>query len=492
MANISNIAVNITARVADLKRGLGRAAGLIGRFGSGIASASRGIGILGGLGVGVGAVGLATLGKSSIDTLDTLSELTAITGLTADQLLAYRQSAALAGIGQEQFDSSLLKFAKTVGEAKIGTGAFVKTVDKLIPGFGGAIAATQTQDQALRLVAQAYAATDDAAIRALIATAAFGRAGARMGEFLASGSKGLMAATASLKQFGIGISAQDLASASAAADAIDNLSFVLSSKLTVTVAKLAPFIAEVGNRLLDLASSSNLSAPALALAFQAGVLGAARLADSFSLLKGLAMGFKGSIETIAGAILAMVEGLQRSIIAVINLLPGVKIDPAGGFVNQLATDFGKAADNSFSAAGEALAAFSRGDAAKSASAFFDQIEAKAKLAAAAAKGTAGAVAGAGSALQANAAAARTTKLATDIGRALTIDLARTVIGSGTQGPRVQEVRSRQTRDDRRAAPQGFAGAGKGIGAGGRMMDSDRRSRVARQPAYTRHTGGRFG
>lgn len=443
MANISNIAVNITARVADLKRGLGRAAGLIGRFGSGIASASRGIGILGGLGVGVGAIGLATLGKSSIDTLDSLSELTAITGLTADQFLAYRQSAALAGIGQEQFDSSVLKFAKTVGEAKIGTGAFVKTVDKLIPGFSGAIAATQTQDQALRLVAQAYAATDDAAIRALIATAAFGRTGARMGEFLASGSKGLVAATAALRQFGIGISAQDLASASAAADAIDNLSFVLRSKLLVTVGKLAPFIAELGNRLLDLASSSNLSAPALASAFRVGVLGAAKLADSFSLLKGLALGFQGTIEAGAGVLLGFLAGLERSIVRVLNLLPGFNIEPAGGLVDQLATDFGRAADKSFSAAGEALAAFSRGDAAKSASAFFDQIEAKAKLAAAAAKGTAGAVAGAGNALEANAAAARTTKLAADVGRALTIDLARTVIGSGTQGPRVQEVRSRQ-------------------------------------------------
>lgn len=443
MANISNIAVNITARVADLKRGLGRAAGLIGRFGSGIASASRGIGILGGLGVGVGAVGLATLGKSSIDTLDSLSEVAAVTGLTANELLAYRRSAELAGVGQEQLETSLLKFAKTVGEAKLGTGALVTTVDKLIPGFSAAIAATQTQDQALRLVAQAYAATDDAAIRALIATAAFGRTGARMGEFLASGSKGLVAATAALQQFGISISAQDLASASAAADAIDNLSFVLKNKLLVTVGKLAPFIGEMATKLLDLASSSNLSASALASAFRAGVLGAARLADSFSLLKGLALGFTGTVETAAGVLLGFVAGLQRSIVAVINLLPGVKIDPADLLVDRLATDFGRAADKSFSAAGEALAAFSRGDAAKSASTFFDQIEAKAQLAAAAAKGTAGAVAGAGNALRTNAAAARTTKLAADVGRALTIDLARTVIGSGTQGPRIQEVRSRQ-------------------------------------------------
>jgi len=444
MANISNIAVNITARVADLKRGLGRAAGLIGRFGSGVASASRGIGILGGLGVGVGAVGLATLAKSSIDTLDSLSELTAITGLTADQFLAYRHSAELAGVGQEQFDNSLLKFAKTVGEAKIGTGAFVKTVDKIIPGFSGAIAATKTQDQALRLVAQAYAATDDAAIRALIATAAFGRTGARMGEFLAGGAKGLDAATKALKKFGIAISEEDTANASAAADAIDSLAFVLKNKLLVTVGKLTPFIAEATKKLLDLTTSSNLSAPALAGAFRAGVLGAAKLADTFSLLKGLAFGFKGIVEGVAGALINIPNLIQRGAVGVLNLIPGVKIDPEDFALSQQAKAFAEATDKSFSAASEALAAFSRGDAAQATSAFFDQIEAKAKLAAAAATGAAGALGGARDKLQENAAVERATKLqAADVGRALTIDLARTVIGSGMQGPRVQEVRSPQ-------------------------------------------------
>lgn len=445
MPTAATLAVSIVARISGLTKGLNRASGEVRRFGRGVSSSSGSFrGLLGGIGLVAGATGLGLFVKRSVDTLDSLSELTTITGLTADQLLAYRHSAELAGVGQEGFDKSLLKFAKTVGEAKLGGGAFVKTLDKLIPGFSGAIAATQTQDQALRLVAQAYAATGDASIRALIATAAFGKGGARMGEFLAGGSKGLVAATAALHEFGIGISAGDLANASAAADAIDNLTFVLQTKLLVIVGKLAPFIAEVANRLLDLASSSNLSAPALASAFKAGVLGAAKLADSFSLLEGLALGFKGTVEAAAGAILATVGGLRRSIVSVLNLLPGFNIDPTGGLIDSLATDFGKAADKSFSAAGEALAAFSRGDAARSASAFFDDIERKAKLAAAAATGTAGALGGLGDTIKNRAAAARTTKLqATDVGRALTIDLARTVIGGGTQGPRVQEVRSAQ-------------------------------------------------
>ncbi|MGH2437499.1 MAG: hypothetical protein ACRDFA_10940 [bacterium] len=440
MASAATLAVSIVARIGDLTRGLGRAAGQVRGFGSTIASAARGIGILGGLTGGVGVAGLAALTKSSIDTLDSLSELTAITGLTANQLLAYRHAADLAGVGQEQFDTSLQRFAKVVGEAKTGTGALVTTLDKLIPGFSAAIAATTSQDQALRLVAQAYAATDDAAIRAVIATAAFGKTGVRLGEFLAGGAKGIEAATSALSKFGIGINDQDTANAAAAADAIDNLAFVLRNKLLVTVGKLAPFIAEAGNKLLDLASSSNFSSTALTSAFQTGVLGAARLADSFSLLKGLALGFKGTVEGAAGAILAIVEGLRRSIVSVLNLLPGFDIKPEGGLIDQLATDFGKAADKSFSAAGEALAAFSRGDAASATAKFFDDIQNRAKLAAAAASGTAAAL----GTVQDRAAATRAAKLqAADVGRALTIDLARTVIGGGAQGPRIQEVRSRQ-------------------------------------------------
>ncbi|MGH6867181.1 MAG: hypothetical protein ACREDO_13700, partial [Methyloceanibacter sp.] len=439
MPTAATLAVSVVARIQGLTKGLNRASGEVRRFGRGVASSGSSFGaLLGGIGLVVaGATGLGALAKSSIDALDSLSELTTITGLTADQLLAYRHAANLAGVGQEQLETGLLKFAKVVGEAKIGTGALVKTVGKLIPGFGEAIAATETQDQALRLVAQAYAATDDAAIRALIATAAFGRTGALLGEFLAGGAKGLDAAVASLRKFGIVISKEDTANASAAADAIDSLAFVLQNKLLVTVGKLTPFIAEATKKLLDFATSSNLTAPALAATFRAGVLGAAKLVDIFSLLKGIAFGFKGIVESIAEVVLRFVKTLRDSIAPVLNLLPGFNFPPTDTLLDQLIGDFAGAADKSFGAAGEALAAFASGDAARSATAFFDDIERKAKLAAVAAKGTAGALGGLGD-IQDRGAATRAAKLqAADVGRALTIDLARTVIGGGAQGPRVQ-------------------------------------------------------
>ena len=83
------------------------------------------------------------------------------------------------GISTELFDKSLAKFTKTVGEARSGTGTLITILKKANPELLKQLVAVDSLGEAFDLYLKAIRDTPNALDKAALATAAFGRTGAK-------------------------------------------------------------------------------------------------------------------------------------------------------------------------------------------------------------------------------------------------------------------------------------------------------------------------
>lgn len=141
----------------------------------------------------VAALGAAYLKatKSAIEFGDAIAKQADAVGLSTDALQAYRFAANRGGIETAQFDSNMTAFVKRVGEARAGIGPLTSFLQKYDTTLLENIRNTKSQEDALKLIADAIAKARTATDRAAIANAAFSRAGVKMVNILRDGRVGL-------------------------------------------------------------------------------------------------------------------------------------------------------------------------------------------------------------------------------------------------------------------------------------------------------------
>ena len=141
----------------------------------------------------VAALGAAYLKatKSAIEFGDAIAKQADAVGLSTDALQAYRFAANRGGIETAQFDSNMTAFVKRVGEARAGVGPLTSFLQKYDTTLLENIRNTKSQEDALKLIADAIAKARTATDRAAIANAAFSRAGVKMVNILRDGRVGL-------------------------------------------------------------------------------------------------------------------------------------------------------------------------------------------------------------------------------------------------------------------------------------------------------------
>lgn len=166
----------------------------------GVGSAVKGVGSEAvGLGLKLAAIGggaafaFASIVKGSMEAGDQLGAAAERVGLTVDAYAQLRFAAAQADIEQEAFTSSMDKFNRNLGDMKAGGGEFIAFLDKVNPGFAQAMRGTKNTEQAFGLLTQAFEKVKDPAKRARLETAAFGKAGVGMGNWLGQGTAAMEA-----------------------------------------------------------------------------------------------------------------------------------------------------------------------------------------------------------------------------------------------------------------------------------------------------------
>lgn len=230
--------------------------GFAGRVVRSLGSIGRALPNLLGIGGFVGGAGLAGLGllaKQSVETASAIVDAAdkAGIGTTAYQALSFQ--AIQVGLSVEQLNTGLTTFATRVGQARAGTGALSSTMNKLNPELAAALRNTRSQEEALRIVADAMSSATTQTDRLAIEQAAFGRgAGGAFTLALRGGSIAIDEFTARARELGIVIDEQLLRTAEQAGDQLDILGAVIKAQLTGAMIQAAPAIAQLALALTQL------------------------------------------------------------------------------------------------------------------------------------------------------------------------------------------------------------------------------------------------
>jgi hypothetical protein len=148
-----------------------------------------------------GAAGLFALVKSAANAGDEINKTAPLLGFTTEEYQKYRYAAHLAGVENESFTASTQFMLRTIGDAKDGNEAAVKSFTRL--GISVAQLRKMSTAEVFRTLSDRLAAIPDQATRISASVDVLGRSGARLGMFLSKGTAEVEALMGDVEAFGM-------------------------------------------------------------------------------------------------------------------------------------------------------------------------------------------------------------------------------------------------------------------------------------------------
>jgi hypothetical protein len=188
--NLDPSGFNVGARAVELSfKALSTAAAKAGSLiSTGISKGISGIASLAKKAVVGAAGGLVGLGAGVYEAMSEGGELVDLqeqTGIAVDTLMALRVAFEQAGMGADDVQPTIAKLQKSVVEAQTGSEAAAKAFGAL--GLSAETLAGMTADEQLQAVGDAIKGIQDPAVKSAVAMEIFGKSGARMLAFFATG-----------------------------------------------------------------------------------------------------------------------------------------------------------------------------------------------------------------------------------------------------------------------------------------------------------------
>lgn len=247
----------VNRSLATMNAGYRRLTSTIGGFGRAITSTNALFAAFAGAGVGAFV-------KSSLNAADATAKAARNIGFTAETLQELQFATGLAGVSTEALTNNLGGFAKRLGELKAETGAMVTFLQKYDTTLLENLKNAKSQEEALYLVGEAIANAGNAADKAAIASAAFGRSGMGMIDVFKNGTQELDAFRQKARDLGLVLSTELLEAAEEANDQMEILGQVMMVKLRVEAVKLAPDIIMITDALMSLVPAITVVAQSFA------------------------------------------------------------------------------------------------------------------------------------------------------------------------------------------------------------------------------------
>ncbi len=250
---VGSLLIDLRADVASLRADMAKANAIIaqqsaqmnsalGKLSSGFAAVGRGAASLV---AAVGVRGLLEFGKQALDAAGGLGELAEQLGIGTDALQVWQFAAAQSGLSTEQLEAGISKLSRTIGEAAGGNKEAIDSFKNLgirILDAGGNLRSTE---DILGDIADAIAGIDDPAKRASAAVDFFGRSGQRLLPILSQGREGLKQFEEQARRAGAVLSADQIAAADKASDAVAALTLQWDKFGQTLAVKVAPAISSV-------------------------------------------------------------------------------------------------------------------------------------------------------------------------------------------------------------------------------------------------------
>jgi len=277
------------------------------------------------VGAAAAAAGLALVVNRSIEVNDQMVKTADKIGIATDKLAGLRHAANITGVEAKALDKGLQTMQKTITDLSKGVGVAVKDYERL--GLTSKELLALPADEQFKLIAERLNEVQNATERVGIAYNIFGGRGTALVNTLALGRDGMEKMQAEAEALGIALSRVDAAKIEAAKDAMTRSGEAvagLGNKFTVA---LAPILVVIGNRITGLVKDSNKMADEMG-GFVGTITSAA--ANAADVLRGLEVVFKGlniAATAFVSAALTAFDELQKGVVAVANVLPGVDIKP---------------------------------------------------------------------------------------------------------------------------------------------------------------------
>ncbi|AKI01436.1 hypothetical protein IMCC20628_02740 [Hoeflea sp. IMCC20628] len=246
--------------------------------------------------------------RDAVTSFDKIAKNAKATGLDSDFYQGLIHGADLAGVGVDELNAGMVAFIRNSGLAAVGQGELAGKLKELNPELLKQLQSAKTQEERFRLVADAVKAVTSETQKAAIASAAFGRNGARMVELLKDGADGLDAMATEARRLGLVIDRDVLAKSEAMNDQLSIATRIMDAEFKKALVDLAPVLVSTARLAADVAGAIRQIVDAmkgLETKSKAGLL--EMLAEKEANLK------KAETSSVAGFILSGAdgEGLDR-------------------------------------------------------------------------------------------------------------------------------------------------------------------------------------
>jgi hypothetical protein len=275
VATVGSISIDLSTNTAKFTQGFKASASTVEQQSKRMSNAVNGFaaaskrassvmsGFVGGIVAGgaLAAIGSlsSALGKArqSLSDFEEIGNRAKATGLSTDTFQAISHGASLADVEQESLNKSLEIFARNAGLAKEGIGTLYSGLIKLNPQLLQSVLHATSQEERLKLVADAMAQMTDATDKAALATAVFGRGGAEMVRVLDKGSASIEEMKRQAADLGIIIPEDLIARSGELDDKLTLLAKVIDVNISEALVKAAPLLVAAAEGMVKLAKGAN-------------------------------------------------------------------------------------------------------------------------------------------------------------------------------------------------------------------------------------------
>jgi len=208
---------------------------------------ARGLGTVLRAGAIAAAAGLAVVSlaiKKTADKMDNLAKQSRRLDFDIEALQEWRFVAEQSGVETETFTTSLDRFARTVGEAKLGQGSLTTALKRNNPQLLKQIKNTKSTAEAFDLYISAMRNTKDPTEKAALGALAFGRAGVKMVNVAKLGAEEVAALREEMQKNGV-VTAQQALRAEAFNDAMNSLKLSLQGVMFEALGPILPILKDV-------------------------------------------------------------------------------------------------------------------------------------------------------------------------------------------------------------------------------------------------------
>lgn len=197
------------------------------------------------VGAGAVAAGLFKATQAVAEQGDKIAKSARDASIASDAYQEYAYVLDQGGVANAEFDVSLKRLSKTVGDARNGTKMAQDTFKELGISLKDSSGQAKSQAQILGDVTGALANIPDEAKRAAYATELFGRGGQRMAVVLSQGTEAIDKQREAFRRMGAVISEDTLKNSELFNDELDNMKRVIGGLKVTILSGLLPVMTEI-------------------------------------------------------------------------------------------------------------------------------------------------------------------------------------------------------------------------------------------------------